>query len=325
MPVQRILIVRLGAMGDILHALPAVASLRGAFPQAEITWAVHPKWRDLLENGGAADRLVFINRKSSASLREAARDLRAAPFDFAIDFQGLIQSALVARVARASARYGFDTALLREKAAALFYSARVPSSAPHVIERNLDLAAAAGAASRALVFPLPPGREEGALPQKPFVIAAPLAGWPAKQWPLENYVPLARALEQRAGLSLVLNSSPAQEPLLRQVAGATVHISSLAGLIHATRRAAAVLGLDSGPMHLGAALGRPGVALFGPTDPERNGPHSPRFRVLRAPGTSTTYQRSADIHPSMREISVEQVVGALESSLSAQPAPPGNR
>lgn len=311
MAVPRILVVRLGAMGDIVHALPAVASLRASLPGVHVSWAVHPKWREILEGGGAADELILVDRRSYASVRNAAAALRREEFDFAVDFQGLIQSALVTRAARCGDVFGFHRDIVREKAAALFYKQTLLSRAAHVVDRNLDLAAAAGATQRVLDFPLPPGRPEGWLPDGPFVLAAPFAGWTAKQWPLEFYAEVAAKLP----VPLVLNGAPSQESALRAVAGARVHLSSVSGLIDATRRAAAVIGVDSGPLHLAAALGVPGVAIFGPTDPARNGPYSDDFRTLRAADAVTTYKRGAEIDKSMRDISPGQVLAVIMDML----------
>ena len=90
-----------------------------------------------------------------------------------------------------------------------------------------------------------------------------------------------------------------------------MHLSGIAGLIHATRRAQAVIGVDSGPLHLAAALSKPGVAIFGPTDPLRNGPYGGTIRVLRSLGVATTYKRATGAHDSMRAISPEDVLEAL--------------
>jgi heptosyltransferase-1 len=161
-------------------------------------------------------------------------------------------------------------------------------------------------------FPLPPGSPEGNLPDGDFVLASPLAGWGAKQWPIENYTALAHALWQDCRIPLVLN---VPQPI--QVEGVATHVSGIRGLIHATRKAVAVVGVDSGPMHLAAAIGKPGVAIFGPTDPARNGPYGESFRVLRTPDAVTTYRRTADPDASMRAISPDQVWAALEAILSA--------
>ncbi len=312
---ERILVVRLGAMGDILHAMPAVATLRCSFPGSRISWAVKPRFRELLDGGGLAAEVIPIDRGSYSGVRDAARRLRAAPFDLAVDFQGLVQSALVAAVAGAAQVVGFDAAHVRERPAALFYTHTVAVRSAHVVDMNLELAAAAGAWHKVIEFPLPPGAPEGDLPDGPFVLAAPFAGWASKQWPLENYETLALRLSRELDVTLVLNGSPAQAAGLRKVRGAAVHVSSIAGLIDATRRCAATFGVDSGPMHLGAALGRPGVAVFGPTDPARNGPYSPLVRTLRSPLARTTYKRGAALDPSMRAVGPDAVFQALKAVL----------
>ncbi|WP_321477781.1 glycosyltransferase family 9 protein [uncultured Paludibaculum sp.] len=311
MPQRLILVVRLGAMGDILHALPAAAALKRSFPDCRLSWAVHPKWRELLESGGLADDLVLIDRRRLSSLTAAVKALRKVEFDTVVDFQGLIQSALVARTARSRGVYGFVKEQVRERLAASLYTTRVTAKTTHVVEKNLDLAAAAGARDRTVVFPLPAGRPESDLPDGPFVLAAPFAGWASKQWPLEHYAVLARRLLSELGLPLVLNGAPWQAETLRGVEMAKTHISSISGLIDATRRATAVVGVDSGPMHLAAALEKSGVALFGPTDPDRNGPYGKSLSVIRIPGAVTSYQRRKEIDASMRAIAPESVFEAL--------------
>ena len=229
-------------------------------------------------------------------------------------FSGPLQSAIVTRVARRAAAYGFHRSLVREWPAALFYTHALRTAEPHVVGRNLALAVAAGATPGPAEFPLPQGRPEGQLPAR-FVLAAPLAGWRSKQWPLEYYAPLARRLREQFDLALVLNGPPSSEPILRTVEGAHVHISGVSGLIDATRRATAVLGLDSGPMHLAAALRTPGVALFGPTDPARNGPYGNSLTVLRAASAGTTYTRGSFPDPSLRALKPEFVFAALSEVL----------
>ncbi len=151
------------------------------------------------------------------------------------------------------------------------------------------------------------------------MLTNPFAGWTSKQWPFENYRSLAAALRGQ-GLTLVVNVSPGRSADFTAIPNITVHVSSLAGLIDATRRATAVLGLDSGPLHLAAALGKPGVGLYGPTDPARNGPYGGTIRVLRSADAETTYKRGDEIHPSMRAISVESVAEALMQSIASSRA-----
>ena len=359
-------------MGDIVHALPAVASLKQGFPGAHLTWVIEPQWAALLEANPFVDRVILLHRRDAAGLLASWRELRSAPFDFAVDFQGLLKSAVVAAAARPERIFGWDRGQLREAAAGVFYTRRASSTAAHVVDRNLDLAAAAGAAHAVRVFPLPAGRPEAPLPDGAFVLASPMAGWPAKQWPLENYLALAGLLLRECKLPLVLNGPPGSlgltdeivcptlpskdsqasgagdsacqpafsgiptaplgtadrslwsrlrcvlsEPRPKGAEGVWPHACGLAGLIDATRRAAAVVGVDSGPMHLAAALGKPGVALFGPTDPARNGPYGGSLRVLRWPGAVTSYKRFDEIDESMRRITPEEVFESLRAALES--------
>jgi heptosyltransferase-1 len=314
-----ILLVRLGAFGDVLHALPAAASLRRTIPGARLTWAIDPKWQWLLEGNPDVDCALPVNRRSRESLLAAWRYFRERPVDIAIDVQGLIKSGLLVRASQARRRIGFAPAFLRERAAALFYNERIAPAGRHVVDWKLDLAAAAGANARIADVPVPAGRPEGELPQKPFVLASPFAGWAAKQWPMEHYEELARLLTD-AGYDLVINVAARTESPLRQ------HVSGLPGLIDATRRAAAVVGLDSGPLHLAAALKKPGVALFGPTDPARNGPYGGTIKTLRDPGAPTTYRRMNEILPCMRALTPRMVFEQLLPCLTtASPNPTPTR
>jgi heptosyltransferase-1 len=318
---RRILVVRLGAMGDIIHALPAVASLKHSFPGSQVTWAVEPRWVSLLESNPFIDRLLPLDRRTRGGLAKAWHDLRADRFDLAVDFQGLIKSALVACVTRSERIYGLHPSLAREPLAALFYSDKVMARGVHRVDRNLELAAGAGASTMLHSFPLPPGRAEGSLPAGPFVLASPLSGWPAKQWPLEHYAKLATRLRRDAGIPLVLNGPPSAREILAAVTDAVVHLSSIEGLIDATRRAAAVMGVDSGPLHVAAALSKPGVAIYGPTDPAQTGPYGVTFTVLRSRDAVTSYKRREEIDASMRAITPEAVFDALQTRLAQRARP----
>jgi heptosyltransferase I len=316
---ESILVIRLGAMGDIIHALPAVASLKASFPRSRISWLVSPKWIPLLEGNPAVTELISFERGGLSALRDTWTRLRQRRFVAAFDFQGLLQSALAGRMAHAKTLYGFSRAVARESHAAWFYHRAIDVKGPHRIERNLQLIAAAGASTLNERASIPQGRAEGRLPSGPFVLASPFAGWSGKEWPLEFYEKVAGAL-RREGLELVLNVPESKVNETSRLGNVVVHSSSIAGLIGATRRATAILGVDSGPLHLAAALDKPGVALYGPTDPALTGPYSSCFQVLRVPGVETTYKRHADVHWSMRNISVEQVTAALIAALDGSVA-----
>jgi heptosyltransferase-1 len=298
-----------------------VASLKHSFPHSSLAWVIRPQWAPLLEGNPFVDRVVPLDRRTGAGLARAWRELRAERFDFAVDFQGLLKSALVACAARADRIYGLHQSRVREPLAALFYSDRVAARSVHRVDRNLELAAAAGALTTLRSFPLPPGRAEGDLPAGAFVIASPLSGWRSKQWPLEYYGRLAERLRLECGVPLVLNGPAAERQALAGVPHTILHLSSIEGLIHATRRAAAVVGVDSGPLHVAAALGRPGVAIFGPTDPAQTGPYGGGFTVLRGPHAVTSYKRRNEIDPSMRAVTPDAVFDALLPVLARRTHP----
>ncbi len=306
---ERILIVKLSAMGDIFHALPAVSALKKRFPNARISWLVKRKWAVLLDGNPNVDEIVPFERKGLASFFDARRALRERRFDLAMDFQGLIQSALLARLTGARQIFGFEPSELREKPAALLYTHCIAAPSAHIVDKCLDLAAATGA-PRSNEFSIPAGMPEGTLPDGPFVLCAPLAGWAAKQWPLENYAALARRMK----VPLVVNGPPG----MPAVSGTHAHISGIPGLIDATRRALAVVGIDSGPLHLAAALGKPGLAIFGPTDPARNGPYGGSIEVLRSASATTSYRRDPLIAASMRAITPDSVFENLCRVISSR-------
>ncbi len=300
---MNILVVRLGAMGDILHTLPAVESLHRMVPEARLYWIAEDRWHPLLEGHPALAGLLPFNRRSWSGLKDTRRTLRSLQFDLALDFQGLIKSALIAWQSGAKRIVG--SARTRESLAGLFYSERIVTDAAHIVDQHCALVQST--ATQPVWLPV--GTPEGNLPSGPYVLASPFAGWTSKQWPLEHYAALAQMLP----LPLVLNVAPAQAAL---VAGMShVHVSSIAGLIHATRRAQAVVGVDSGPLHLAAALGKPGVALFGSTDPARNGPYGGTIAVLRHPDAVTTYERGDTLDPLMRDLTPAQVYAAIAPHL----------
>jgi heptosyltransferase-1 len=321
---SRILVVRLGAMGDIIHTLPAVASLKHSFPGSHLTWVVEAKWASLLEGNPFVDRVAVLRRGGPSQVLASCRELRSARYDFAVDFQGLMKSALLASVARPDRIFGFHRSQVREKPAALFYSTQIHAGSAHKVEQNLDLAKAAGAVTLLRTFALPAGAAEGALPEGDYVLASPLAGWRAKQWPMEFFRSLAKRLRGELGIPLVLNGPPEAMEAFAEVPEAIAMSSGIDGLIHATRRATAVVGVDSGPLHMAAGLGKSGVAIFGPTDPARNGPYGESFTVLRSPSAVTTYKRGTSIDSSMWQVSPEDVFNALQAVVARPMLEPRN-
>ncbi len=350
---QRVLIVRLGSMGDVIHALPAVAMLRQAFPEAQIGWAIEPRWSALLSAGSSPlprspqqpllDRIHLVDtrgwRRSLTSrptwrdIRAAYDDLRRRSYDMAIDFQGAWKSALLALLSGAPHRVGFRQP--REGPAVLFYSQAIIARGRHIVEQNISLAGAlmsSPALSQKPCFPLPhdPAAEAALrhrLPRqmKDFVILNPGAGWGAKCWPAERYAAVARALAGW-GLSSLINCGPGEEALAMEVeqasAGAAQPIPcSLTELIELTRHARIFVGGDTGPMHLAAALGVPVVALFGPTDPSRNGPFATPNVVLRSSLSTTSHTRRPAPDEGLLSIAAEDVIAAAQRLLRETGAP----
>jgi lipopolysaccharide heptosyltransferase I len=342
--IQRLLIVRLGAMGDIIHTLPAVAALRRAFPEAMIGWVVEERWAELLctlseprsgprsPRRPLADRIHTVDtkkwRKSPFSVQTweqiaaGLSELRAPRYEVAVDFQGAARSALLARWSGAPVIYG--VAQPRENVASMFYTRQIIAQGRHIVEQNLSLAEAV--AHRSLQMPPIEFPHDEAIEKQiadrdfgDFVLLNPGAGWGAKRWPAERYGQVARQLG-KDGIRSLINFGPGEESLVQTVedagGGASRRIScSLTELIAFTRRARLFIGGDTGPMHLAAALGVPAVALFGPTDPARNGPFGTRSVVLRSSLSPTTHARRAQADPGLLEIGVDEVVTAARQLL----------
>jgi heptosyltransferase-1 len=350
---NRLLIVRTSAMGDIIHALPAVAALRTALPEAKIGWVVEQRWVELLCSPSAslvgphssgrplADRIHVVNtkgwRRSLLSpdtwkqIIGATRDLRSGNYRIAVDFQGSLRSALIARLSGAKSIYGF--AHPREPGAKMLYTQQVIPKGAHVVEQNLSLAEALVGEHQEMPPPQLPRDEIAELECdrylkehqiKNFVLLNPGAGWGAKQWPAERYGAVARQFSEDALHSLI-NYGPAEESLAQTAEAssegrATTIQLSLTQLIAYTRRASLFIGGDTGPLHLAAALGIPIVALFGPTDPARNGPFGKNNIVLRNPLSLTSHKRRPQPDEGLLKITAEEVVAAARKILRDQRA-----
>jgi heptosyltransferase-1 len=365
-----LLIVRLSAMGDIIHTLPAAAALRQAFPDITLGWLVEERWAELLctlrypRSGPRSwqrplvDRIHTVNttewRRSPLSFNTWQRmavglsDLRGIRYDGAIDFQGAVRSALLARWSGAAIVYG--EAQPRENAASMFYSRRIAlnTNGTHVVEQAVALAdtvissgiattkdssnagTATGAAQIQVEFPVDPDAEKkiAALVAdgNDFAILNPGAGWGAKMWPVERYGQVAKELA-KDGVRSLINYGPREEELAAAVetaseAAARKTSCSISELIALTRRARLFIGGDTGPMHLAAALKIPVVAIFGPTNPARNGPLGTRSIVLRSAMSQTDHTRHREPEQGLLEITVEEVVSAARKLLRDRFAEP---
>jgi heptosyltransferase-1 len=284
---DRVLIVRLGSLGDLVHTLPAVNAIRRAHPQAAIDWLVDAAHREFLDLVPILSSVVTLDRRTVAAWWQTRGALRQRRYEAAIDFQGLLKSAVLARLSGAARVIGFDRRALREPAAAAFYTERVAvPPGGHVIEKNLALAGALGAADGPREFPLRAVRSPALEAVRArgidrFALLNTGAAWPNKRWPPERFGAIAAWLQAHYGLASIALWGPGEQALAAALVahsnGAAVLApeTGLTDLVALARAAALVVSGDTGPTHIAAAVGTPVVSLFGPTDPARNGPWRP--------------------------------------------------
>ena len=298
---MRILIVRLSSLGDVVHALPIAANARRA--GAEVAWVTESAYTGLLETNPHVDRVFSADTKrwrrslfspgTAPEVLALSRSLRKFAPDVVIDVQGLWKSAVLARLVGAPV-VGFAAADRREPSSAILCDLPVrPRPGSHVVDRNLALAEAAG-------FPIGPRRPEAdfllarespeadaflAGQTRPFAIYPPGAGRPEKTWGEARFAALAELLARERGLSAVVSWGPGDEERARKMSAMLPHartlpLLSIPDLARVVAASSLFVAGDTGPLHLADALGTPTLALFGPTDPARNGPYrSPRSAI----------------------------------------------
>jgi len=340
---MRILIVRLSAMGDVIHAMPAVAGLRSQFAESRIDWAIEERWAPLLTSRDVSDlsasispeqplvdlvHRVHMRRWRERPLSTLTRDemralrsrLRELSYDHVIDLQGAIRSALLAKAS--GARVIAGAMHPRELPARWWYNVKAHTAARHVVDQAAEVVSAAVAR---VTDPLPPSFPVSAeaerwadqltgITSSLFAVINPGAGWGAKCWPAERYAALARTLGEH-GIAVLVNAGPGETDLAREVVRKNEKFArlvecSLPQLIAIARRASLFIGGDTGPLHLASALGTPLVAIFGPTDPARNGPYGGRNVVLRSPESKRDHSRRRKPEAGLLTITVGQVTEA---------------
>ena len=330
---ERYLVVRLTALGDILHTLPAVAALRAAHKNAWIDWVVERKWAPVLEGSPAISEVIPFDRASAFGALTCVRRLRQKNYSCAIDFQGLYKSSVLAMLSAAPRRIGFERGWAREDGASLLYTDRVAPTGRHVAELNYSLAEKAGATRPARPeYPLrvPAGGAASVRARLAdrgigdYIVVGPGGSWRAKCWPAERYGVFCREFEKRHGLRAVVIHGPGEKPLAEEVSRAAhpaapiVMATTIEELMGVLAHARCAVAADSGPLHLAAALGTRVVGLYGPTDPARNGPFAPGAAIVsEARPEEISYKRRASYSPSMLRITVEQVLDAADSCLKA--------
>ena len=340
---QRILIVRLGALGDIVHAIPVAAALRRAFPSARIDWLVSAKHRDILDLVPVIDRRLVINDRGDASggttLWAAIRELRRQRYDVAIDLQGLIKSAVLARSSGAARVIGFSSAYAREPLARFFYTRAYdagrgglfdPRETRHVVEINLGVLGLLGITSGSPEFPIDrvesvAARQAADAAGGRYALLNPGAAWPNKRWPADRFGAVAASLRERHGLMSVVLWGPGEEALARDVVGASSGAAvmtaptTIADIVALARGAAVMVSGDTGPTHIASAVGAPLVGIYGPTRPVRNGPMAPDdLWVSRDAVCQCRHLRRCKLdRMCLLDIDVAEVVSAVERRLAS--------
>ena len=344
---NKLLIVRLGALGDVVHAIPVAAALRRAHPSARIDWLVSAKHRAILDLVPVIDRRLTINDRPLGGARAPGgarfvaivRELRQARYDVALDLQGLIKSAIIARSSRAPRVVGFAARYLREPLARLFYTdvhdpggggIYAPSETRHVAQINLGLLEPLGIRTTSTEFPIdgaPSAAAETVIERAGgrYVLLNPGAAWPNKRWPPARFGALAATLRERHHLKSVVLWGPSERELADQVVegsrGAAFRApeTTIADVVAIARGADVMISGDTGPAHIGSAVGTPIVGIYGPTRPERNGPWLPDDVTLsRAAECRCHHLRCCKLdRMCLLDIEVDEVVRAVERRLAA--------
>jgi len=332
--------VRLSAIGDVIHGVPALCAVRAALPKSFLAWVVEGRAGDLLEGHPALDALVRVPRgwlKSPREVWHLRQRLHELRFDVAIDLQCLTKSAIAAWLSGAPRRIGKGGEDGRELSP-WFHNERVPCGGTHVIEHYLDLLRPLGIESPAVGFDLPETERDvrtateflkrSGLQAGRYSLVNPGAGWPSKIWPAERYGELAQWLAAARGLpTLAVWGVPSELPLAEAIVAASNGRAILAPPTSMTelgalcRRAAIFVGSDTGPMHLAVAVGTPTISLHGPSKADwcgAYGTHNIRLQVRYEEGSALERRKADD--SAMRAISVEMVVEACSRLLNRHTA-----
>jgi heptosyltransferase-1 len=344
--VTRFLLVRLGALGDIVHAIPVAAALRRAFPTARIDWLQSAKHREILDLVPVVDRRLVIKDRGDAtggrSMLAAVAELRRGRYDAAIDLQGLLKSAALARASGAARVIGFASTYLRERFARPFYTDVYdpgcrgiydPQETRHVVRLNLGLLEPLGLTAVMPEFPIDHVDSDVARQVRErtggrYALLNPGAAWPNKRWPPARFGAVAVALRDRHGLTSVVARGPGEDAIAEEVVAASKGAAlvppptAIADLVALARGAALMISGDTGPTHIATAIGTPVVGIFGPTRPSRNGLWSPAdVTVSRDAICQCHHLRQCRLETMcLMDIQIEEVLGAVERRLAAEPS-----
>ncbi|MFH0731006.1 MAG: glycosyltransferase family 9 protein [Pseudomonadota bacterium] len=346
-----ILIVKLSAIGDVMHTLPVLNALRRHYPNAHITWLVEEASADLVKNHPALDRVLVSRRKSwirglrssqwRAHLRDIIRfirSLRDCRYDMVFDFQAALKGAAWVALARGKRKIGFGRGMEHQECSYWVLNERIPavSMEIHALDRGMMMLRAAGIACHDIEYHLPITAdhrigaqqllsEKGLGSGQPFVVLNPMAKWQTKLWDQRNFAELADRIQTGCGVPIVFTGGPEDQSYINSIIGhmktkgetlaGRTDLMTLAALLQA---AALMITTDTGPMHIAAAVGTPTVVLFGPTAPWRTGPYGKGHRIVRADLACNPCfkRRCPENRTCMAAIRVEQVMAAATELLS---------
>jgi len=340
-----ILIVKLSAIGDVIHTLPALNAVRKYYPDATITWLVEEDAAPLVIGHKALDRVIVSKRKRwlkalrSLSLLSTIKEvcgfvkvLRDTRYDMILDFQALLKSGILIALARGRRKIGFGKGLEHMEHSYVFLNERIPAvdMEIHALSRGMMLLNAVGIPTSEVEYKLPVSNHDRKTIDeimkqhringvKPLIAINPVAKWETKLWPKERFARLSDTIINEYDANIIFTGGPEDRPVIQDImsvmkglalnlAGHTT-LKTLAALYEKT---ALVVSTDTGPMHLAAAMGTPVVAIFGPTAPWRTGPYGSGHKVVRINSEcSPCFKRRCETIDCMHQISVDQVFDAI--------------
>jgi len=339
---MNILIVKLSAIGDVIHTLPSLTALRKLYPEAHITWVVEEAAAGLVKNHPLLNAVLISRRKSwikylrkgeisrpFREMRAFLRELRKCPYDLVIDFHGLLKSALIVLLSGGKRKLGYDSL---QELSGLFYNEKIPEDMnKHAVDRYLDFPRHLGAKIAKAQFILPSDNaaqtriqsllEKYHLENKKFIAVNPVAYWETKLWDDEKFAGLADSIKTKLNMEVVFTGSEKRsiEKITTRMQEKAVNLAgetTLPELAYLYQKALLLVTTDSGPMHLAAAVGTPVVALFGPTDPQRTGPYGDGHIIIRADlPCSPCLLKKCPTRKCMQDILPEQVMAAIKGKL----------
>jgi lipopolysaccharide heptosyltransferase I len=337
---KSVLIVKLGSLGDVVHALPLVNALRDDLPHVRVDWVVERKFSSLLDGHPAVDEVIVFDRVKSAvctfrSFVKVIRKLRSRHYDVLIDLQGNLKGSAIVFLSGCSCRMGFRRGSSRIETASTFFTNRkIVEDGAHIIERNLSFAEALGVGWENVSFRIPVSvsareqvesflRSEN-VHEKRLAILHPGVSWVSKKWPLRRYTSLVEAITERfPDAAVVVTTGPGEEALgaeLKRTCRAEIVLAgnmSLPKLTALLDRCEVFISSDTGPLHLAAALGKRVIGLYGPTDPVRNGPYGEgNFAVSAGKACSGCWRRSCRDLSCMNDIDVPEVMEKVSACLA---------